>query len=325
VINERILELFAEHADQYVSGEELSRRLGMSRTAIWKHIESLRKEGYLFEAVSRKGYRLLQKPERVNAVKLLDGLETKLMGQKLHIFDQVDSTMTVAHRLVTEGAPEGTLVVAEEQNAGRGRMGRKWLSPRGKGIYMSLILKPRVPVFFTPQLTLLTAVAVCRAVRKFTGLDIGIKWPNDLLIGGKKLCGILLEISGDDERLTYVIAGIGISANFLPEDYPEELRKIATSIAIEKGETISREALIQAILKDFEELYELYHEQGFAPIRLLWEALSVSLHKTIRVISPTGEWVEGAAEAIDDSGALNVRTPDGNMYRIFSGEVELKH
>ncbi len=324
MMNERILQLFADHPDEYLSGEELSRRLNCSRTAIWKHIESLRKEGYRFDAASRKGYKLLHRPERLQMAKLLNGLETTVMGQKLHIFDQLDSTQTMAHRLVAEGAPEGTLVIAEEQTAGRGRMGRKWHSPRGKGIYMSLVLKPRVPVFFTPQLTLLTAVAVCRAIRKFVGVDVGIKWPNDLLIAGKKVCGILLEISGDDERLKYVIAGIGISANLEPEDYSEELRKIATSLAIEKGEPIEREALIQAILKDFEELYQLYNEQGFAPIRMLWEALSVSLHKAIRVQSPAREWIEGIAESIDDTGALTVRTADGNRFRVFSGEVELR-
>jgi BirA family biotin operon repressor/biotin-[acetyl-CoA-carboxylase] ligase len=322
-MNERILQVFAEHPGAFLSGEELSRRLACSRTAIWKHINSLRDSGYVFESAPRKGYRLLKEPEKLNTAELIAGLTTKVMGRDLHVFDELDSTQTKAHALVGSGAIEGTLVIAESQTAGRGRLGRQWHSPSGKGIWMSLILTPKIPLFYTPQLTLLAAVALCRSIHKVCQVDIGIKWPNDLLIGGKKISGILLESSGEDERLKYVVAGIGISANLLTEDYPPELRDSATSLAIESGAKVSRVAVIQAFLQEFEDLYALYHEQGFAPIRLLWEALSVSLYRPIRTLTSSG-YIEGIAESIDATGALTIRTHSGEIIKVFSGEVELR-
>ncbi|UKS30567.1 biotin--[acetyl-CoA-carboxylase] ligase [Paenibacillus sp. HWE-109] len=322
-MNERILELFQETPEAYVSGEEISRRLNVSRTAIWKHIEELRAAGYEFEAAPRKGYRLVSKPDRWQVSKLLAGLKTKVLGQKVHVYGAVDSTQTIAHALVASGAQEGTIVLAEEQTAGRGRMGRAWHSPSGKGIWMSIVLTPRVPVYFMPQLTLLSAVALCRSIQKVCQVEIGIKWPNDLLIKGKKVSGILLESSGEDERLKYVIAGIGISVNLTTEDYPEALRNIATSLAIESGQVISRELLVQTFLLEFEELYALYMDKGFAPIRLLWEALSVTLKRPIRTSSPSG-FIEGIADSLDDSGALTVITSSGEKVRIYSGDIELK-
>jgi BirA family transcriptional regulator, biotin operon repressor / biotin---[acetyl-CoA-carboxylase] ligase len=323
IMNKRILQLFEQHPHVYLSGEVLSRQLNCSRTAIWKHIQSLREAGYEFDSAPRKGYKLISKPEKLNASELIGGLTTKVMGRQLHILDEVGSTQAAAHALVGSGAAEGTLVLAESQTSGRGRMGRRWHSPPGKGIWMSLVLTPRIPIFFTPQLTLLAAVAVCRSIQKLCKVDIGIKWPNDLLIHGKKVCGILLEINGEDERLKYVIAGIGISANLRLEDYPAELRSVATSLAIESGSEVSRTAVIQAFLREFEDLYELYHEEGFAPIRLLWETHSVSLHRTIRVQTPNG-LIEGIAESIDESGALTISTASGESIRVFSGDVELR-
>jgi BirA family biotin operon repressor/biotin-[acetyl-CoA-carboxylase] ligase len=322
-MNEKIIQYFTEREGSYISGEELSQELQVSRTAVWKHIQSLKEEGYEFEAAPRKGYRLLRQPERLNVAELINGLQAKVMGRKLHVFEEVDSTQQVAHKLVSEGAQEGTLVIAEAQTAGRGRMGRHWHSPRGKGIWMSLVLTPKIPVFYTPQLTLLAAVALCRSIRQICDVEIGIKWPNDLLIKGKKVSGILLETSGEDERVKYVVAGIGISANLLAADYPEDLLVKATSLAIELGHEISRETIIATFLNEFEGLYELYYEQGFTPIRLLWEALSVSLYRPIR-IQITNGWVEGIAESIDDAGALTVVTSSGEKIKAFSGDVELR-
>jgi BirA family biotin operon repressor/biotin-[acetyl-CoA-carboxylase] ligase len=201
-------------------------------------------------------------------------------------------------------------------------MGRRWHSPKGKGIWMSLVLQPRISLQFAPQLTLLTAVALCRAIRRECGVDAGIKWPNDLLIGGKKVSGILLESSAEDERIKYAICGVGISVNLKPEDYPPELLNIATSLAIECGGEIAREPLVAAFLSEFEQLYDLYHAQGFGPIRLLWEALSVSLHHPIRVQTPQGP-VEGLAAGIDEFGALTVTLEGGQTIRVFSGDVEI--
>ncbi|MDR6884488.1 biotin--[acetyl-CoA-carboxylase] ligase [Bacillus sp. 3255] len=322
-MNERILELFQEKPAAYLSGEEISRRLGVSRTAIWKHIEELRSAGYEFEAAPRKGYRLVSKPDKWQVAELLSGLKTKVLGQKVHVYGEVDSTQTIAHRLVASGAQEGTLVLAEAQTAGRGRMGRAWHSPPGKGIWMSLVLTPRIPVHFMPQLTLLCAVALCRAIRRVCPVEVGIKWPNDLLIHGKKISGILLESSGEDERLKYVIAGIGISVNLKVSDYPEELRTVATSLAIESGAELKRETIVQSFLLEFEELYALYLDEGFAPIRLLWEAFSVTLQRHIRTHTSAG-LIEGFAESLDDSGALTVVKENGERMHLYSGDIELR-
>jgi BirA family biotin operon repressor/biotin-[acetyl-CoA-carboxylase] ligase len=321
-MNERILQYFLEHENEYVSGEQLSVLLQCSRTAVWKHIENLRRQGYLFSAVPRKGYKLLSKPEALSAAKLMKGMETKTFGRVLRIYDEVDSTQNVAHGLVRQGEAEGTLVLAEQQNAGRGRMGRKWFSPKGKGIWMSLILKPTIAMQFTPQLTLLVAVALCRAIQAYVPHQVGIKWPNDLLIQGRKVSGILLESSAEDERLNYVIVGIGISANLTTEDYPEELKQKATSLLLEIGQPVDREQLICDILLQLEKLMELYMQQGFAPIRTLWEALTISLHQPIRIQTSKG-WIEGIADSIDEMGALIMTKPDGESLKLYSGDIEL--
>jgi len=320
-MDEQLIRIFEENPDSFVSGEQLSTTLGCSRTAIWKHIERLRQEGYVFEAVSRKGYRMIGKPEKLDIPDIMAELETETFGRTIHYFDEVDSTNTMAHTLVKQGAAEGTLVIAEKQTAGRGRMGRAWHSPKGKGLWMSLILKPRIPLQFTPHLTLLVAVALCRSIRQATQLSAGIKWPNDLLIDGKKISGILLESSADDENLQHVIAGVGIGVNLRPEDYPEELQSVATSLAIEAGREIDRKELLKQFMLELETMYKLYHEQGFAPVKALWEALSVSLHTQVRTQSPQG-LKSGFAVGIDDSGALIVRQEDGTLTKWYSGTIE---
>jgi BirA family biotin operon repressor/biotin-[acetyl-CoA-carboxylase] ligase len=322
-MNEQLLKLFRERPEQYISGEELSRTLNCSRTAVWKHIQALRGHGYEFESASRRGYRLVRMPDRLNSAAILSGLRTNIMGRRLHIFDSVESTQTTAQRLVAEGAGEGTLVLAEQQTIGRGRMGRSWHSPEGKGVWMSLVLFPQIPLPFTPQLTLLTAVAVCRAIRRLVSVNVGIKWPNDLLIEGKKVCGILLESKAEDERLLYIVAGIGISANLSAGDYPEHLQNIATSLLIESGRAVDRNRLVGETMAQFEDLYGLYRQEGFEPIRLLWEALSVTLGRSVRIPSKEGS-LTGTAQGIDEMGALVVRLPDGEIRKIYSGDIVMQ-
>ncbi|MEF3301765.1 biotin--[acetyl-CoA-carboxylase] ligase [Paenibacillus sp. GYB003] len=315
-----ILAYFEQHPNEYISGEQLSEKLGCTRTAVWKHISALREQGYSFEAVPRRGYRLTGVPDRYDAAELLSRLNTRTMGRSIKLFDTVESTQTIAHKLAEQGAPEGTLVLAEQQTAGRGRMGRSWHSPKSKGVWMSLVLRPQVPLHFTPQLTLLVAVALCRTIRRIEPLPVAIKWPNDLLIDGKKISGILLESSAEDERLLYVIAGVGVSVNLRREDYPDELAEVATSLSIASGgKEWSRSELIRTFLEQFEQLYALYNEEGFEPIRSAWEALAVSLGRPIRARTPKGS-VEGVAESIDDMGALIVRHPDGSVTKLYSAE-----
>ncbi|MEK5644041.1 biotin--[acetyl-CoA-carboxylase] ligase [Paenibacillus rhizosphaerae] len=319
---ETLLDILLD-AEEFVSGEEISRRLSVSRTAVWKQINKLREAGYEFEAVPHKGYRIVSKPDLLDQQELAQRIQSKVMGSRLKILGTTVSTQEEAKALAEEGAPEGTLVIAEEQTGGKGRMGRKWFSPYGKGIWMSLVLRPEQPLHYTPQLTLLTGVAVCRAVRKVTGVMAGLKWPNDLLVDGRKICGILLESAAEDEHVRYCIAGIGISANLDRDDYPEELTGIGTSLKIEAGEPIDRMALIATVMEEFEMLYELYRKDGFQPVASLWEALSVTLGKRVSIQTARGP-IEGMADGLDASGALRVRTDAGEQIPVFSGDVELR-
>ncbi|RRJ66297.1 biotin--[acetyl-CoA-carboxylase] ligase [Paenibacillus oralis] len=319
----RLIDMLLEHPGQYISGEEISRRLSISRTAVWKQIAKLREEGYEFESAPRRGYRLVRKPDKITHSALVRALQDRvLFGRQIRLLEKTVSTQAEVRELAEAGAPSGTLVVAEEQTGGRGRQGRAWYSPPGKGVWMSLLLRPdRQPLSFAPQLTLLIAVAVCRAVRHTAGVDAGIKWPNDLLVGGRKICGILVESVGEDELIRYAVAGIGIDVNLEAKDIPPQLQDVATSLHIESGRRIDRAELIGAVLAEIEQLYELYRQEGFAPIGHLWEALSVTLGRRVTVKTPAGD-VTGLAKALDPSGALVLAGDNGNMRIIFSGEVQ---
>lgn len=318
----KLLDMLLQNPGEYISGEEISRRLGISRTAVWKQINKLRLEGYEFEAVSRKGYRLVHIPDKLEFTAVIEAMKTNSFGRRLKLIDVTTSTQEEMRLLAEQGAPSGSLIIAEEQTSGRGRQGRKWLSPPGKGIWMSLLLRPELPLTCAPQLTLLCAVAVCRAIRAVTGVDAGIKWPNDLLVQGRKVCGILIESVGEDELIRYCIAGIGIDVNLDPDDYPPELLAIATSLKMESGQDCNRAVLIGAVMNELEKLYELYVEQGFGPICHLWEALSITMGKEITVKTARGD-IQGIAEGLDPSGALTLVSKDGQRINIYSGEVQL--
>lgn len=308
--------------DEFVSGEEISRNLSISRAAVWKQINKLRELGYEFEAVSRKGYRLVSKPASIDAAALQLALKTTVFGRKTVLLNSTVSTQGEVQKLAEEGHEEGIVVLAEEQTGGRGRFGRKFYSPAGKGIWMSLLLRPDLPLQSTPQLTLLAGVAVCRAIRACTGADVGIKWPNDLLIGGRKMCGILVESAVEDHVLRYCVAGIGVDVNFEENDYPEELRSIATSIRMETGHVVDRAPLAAAILNELEGLYSMYKKDGFGIIASLWEALSVTVHRQVKVYNAQGS-IEGRAIGLDPSGALLVEQDNGERVMVVSGEISL--
>ncbi|WP_433581505.1 biotin--[acetyl-CoA-carboxylase] ligase [Paenibacillus amylolyticus] len=321
--HEDLLHMLLNAEGRFVSGEEISRNLSISRTAVWKHVNKLRDMGYEFEAVSRKGYRLVTKPDSIDATALQLALNTTVFGRKAVLLTSTLSTQGDVLKLAEQGQAEGAVVIAEEQTGGRGRFGRQWFSPPGKGIWMSVLLRPDLPLQHTPQLTLLTGVAVCRAVRACSGADAGIKWPNDLLIDGRKVCGILLESTVEDHEVRYCIAGIGVDVNFDPEDYPEDLTTIATSLKMETGQSVDRTKLTAAILTELEQLYFLYQKEGFGVISALWEALSVSMNREITVTNPHGV-IEGKAIGLDPSGALIVEKHDGEHTLIISGEISWK-
>lgn len=319
-MSDLLLAWFKEHPGEFISGEEISRRLDISRTAVWKQINRLRSKGYEFEAVPKLGYRLVQMPTQLDELSLLAKLKTSKLGHQLRIIARTESTQNDAAVWALEGAEDGAVIIAEEQTGGRGRQGKSFHSPAGKGIWMSLILRPQIPLQFTPQLTLLSAVALCRAMKRMSEVDLGIKWPNDILYEDKKVCGILTESSAEDERLFHVIAGVGISVNLEEHDYPEELRSKVTSLKIASGKEIDRASLVAECLFELEQLYKLYVEQGFAPIRTLWEAQSVTIGRSLSVTTPNGI-VSGVAQGLDDSGALIVLGEDGCYRKIFSGDV----
>lgn len=321
-LRKKLLNAFTNNEEEYLSGQAIADVLGCSRTAVWKHIESLRKEGFELEAVRRKGYRIIGTPDKVIADEISLGLKTEDFGRSIHYEEVVETTQKVAHRLANEGAKEGTIVVAEEQSNGRGRMDRKWVSPKYTGIWLSIILRPNLPPHKAPQLTLIAAVSVVQAIEEVTGLSPEIKWPNDVLLNGKKITGILTEMQADADRIASIIMGIGINVNQSKEDYPPELQDKATSLAIEKGQKISRAELIQALLLKLETLYKIYIEKGFHPIKLLWESYAVSIGKYITARTLTGA-IAGKAIGITDEGVLLLEDGEGKLHHIYSADIEI--
>ncbi len=316
-----IIRLLVASDNAFVSGEQLSRELGISRTAIWKYMKQLRQMGYELESVSHKGYRLLHAPDCLDTPEFMLALE-RSGAAAVHFFEEVDSTQTVARRLAEQGAPAGTLVIAERQTAGRGRFDRKWQSPYGRGIWLSLILRPDVTVQWSSQLTLLSSVALCMAIREQTGLPAGIKWPNDILIGERKLSGMLLESVAEAEQIRYVIVGIGINVNQLESDFSADIAHTATSLRIAADRPFQRAPLIAALLVHLQQLLHEYAVAGFTPIGERWRAMSVSLNRAVKITSSRGI-VEGYAETIDEYGALVLRMADGTLRKQFSGDLEL--
>ncbi|WP_442594492.1 biotin--[acetyl-CoA-carboxylase] ligase [Neobacillus sp. D3-1R] len=321
-IRKKLLDAFSEKENQYLSGQTLADVIGCSRTAVWKHIEELRKEGFELEAIRNKGYRIMKTPEKITADEIRLGLKTNFLGHTIQYEESVESTQKIAQRLAYENAPEGTIVVAEEQLSGRGRMDRKWYSPKYTGVWMSIILRPNIPLAKAPQLTLIAAVAVVQSIEELTGLSPEIKWPNDILINGKKMTGILTELQAEADRINSVIMGIGINVNQQIKDFPSEIQEIATSIAIEKGSKISRAAIIRSVLFHLEKLYQLYLDKGFYPIKLLWEGYAISIGKNIKARTLTNI-IEGKALGITDDGVLRIEDKEGNIHHVYSADIEI--
>ena len=322
-IKKQMIKAFSEAEGEFLSGQRLADLLGCSRTAIWKHMEELRKSGFEIEAVRKKGYRMISLPDQLSENEILFGLDTKNMGRHILHFETTASTQIIAHKAAQDGALDGTLVIAEEQTGGRGRMARQWHSAKGKGIWMSLIVRPKLPPEKAPQFTLITAIAVARAIEEVSRIEPEIKWPNDILYRGRKLTGILTELQGEADKINYLIIGIGINVNHQEEDFLPAVREIATSLAIEKGTIVSRTALIQSFLKHFEKYYDLYVEAGFAPLKIIWESYAASIGKSIIARTISGE-IAGRAIGITDEGILKVQDHKGAIHHIYSADIEIK-
>lgn len=321
-MRDAILELLKEHRGQFVSGKTMSDTYQISRTAIWKHIEVLRRHGYEIESFTKKGYRLINEPDLVGPLQMEPHLNTKTFGRHYEYELQLESTNSKARQLAMEGAPEGTVVVAEEQVAGKGRINRGWYSPYGKGLWFSLILRPSFLTAEAPKCTLMAAVALIKAFRKLGLQTAGIKWPNDILVGTHKLVGILTEMSGTMEEIAYIVMGIGININTTKEELPEELKDIVTSLAIE-GVEVDRRKAFAIILQCLEEEYNKVLKEGFQSTIAEWKAFSVTLNQQVEVQAP-GNTFEGKAIDLDQDGNLLVQRPNGQVERIVAGDVSIR-
>ncbi|HEU6447091.1 MAG TPA: biotin--[acetyl-CoA-carboxylase] ligase [Verrucomicrobiae bacterium] len=319
----KILSALRANADG-VSGADLAAQLQISRAAIWSRIEDLRKVGFEIEAEPHFGYRLVGEPDALLADDLLARRgKTKIIGRDIHVFEQTTSTNDVIEKLARDGVREGVVVFAESQTKGRGRLGRKWISPTRKGLWFSVLLRPNLRPQETTQLTVASATALRRAIVAETNLRPEIKWPNDILLDGKKVAGILTEMSAEVDKVRHVILGIGIDVNLDSSELPADLKKTATSLKIESGEKISRAELASAILRELDLDYARICAGKFSEVADEWEAHCATIGRNVTV--HIGERaIRGRAEALDDDGALLLRTEHGHLERIIGGDVTLE-
>lgn len=319
--DELVLSFLAEAGEEFVSGEAISDKLGLTRAAVFKHVEALRAHGYRIDALPARGYRLAEVPDRLTPLELRPLLNTHDVGQVLHWHERIGSTNDRARELAEEGAEHGEVVVAEAQTEGRGRRGRGWVSPPRRNLYFSVVLRPDLPPARAPELTLVASVAICEALRQ-AGVHAGIKWPNDLLASGRKIAGILTELAADPERVSWVVIGVGVNVNARGEDFPDDLRGEATSVLLERGQAAPRALLAAACFTALEGWLDRHAEEGFGPVRAAWRERSVTLGRRVVVKVEGGGEVTGVAEDIDEAGALLVRGPSG-LERILTGDVAL--
>ncbi|MGN0158285.1 MAG: biotin--[acetyl-CoA-carboxylase] ligase [Brotaphodocola sp.] len=313
---------YLKEAGDYVSGQELCEKLGVSRTAVWKVIHQLEEDGYRIEAVRNRGYRLEESYTVYTESEIKSLLKTRWAGRTLVFLDEIDSTNNEAKRQAEQGAPQGTLVAAERQTAGKGRRGRSWESPKGSGIWMSLLLRPEFEPYHASMLTLVAAMAVEEAIRTLTGLETGIKWPNDIVINGRKVCGILTEMSTDVESIQYVVVGIGINANMA--EFPEEICGTATSLKIAGGKEINRAELVAEVMWSWEKYYEIFLKTlDFSALKEDYNKRLVNTGREVRVLAPKGEYT-GISRGINDTGELLVQMSDGEVREVMSGEVSVR-
>lgn len=317
-MKEEILKLLRE-SDGFVSGQALCSHFGVSRTAVWKVVRQLIQEGYEIEAVNRKGYRLMKAPDVITASEIMSRMHTQAFGKKVFYYDEVGSTNNSAKLLAEQGADHGSLVISDVQTAGKGRRGRSWSSPSGCGIWMTLILRPDFKPSCAPMLTVLAAMAVYDALTG-EGVSCKIKWPNDLIINGKKICGILTEMSSELDFINYVVVGMGINVH--NNSFPENIQTVATSLALE-GFTVRRSNVIQKIMEAFELYYNRFvKEKSLAFIKEEYNRRLIHLNKEVYIIDPS-ETRRGISRGIDSQGSLIVEI-DGKEKHVMSGEVSVR-
>lgn len=322
-----VLTFLRAHGEGYLSGEEVSRALGLSRTAVWKAVDALRKEGYAIEARTGLGYRLEGTPDALTESEIRSFLgRTAVVGRELRCLEEADSTNLYAKRIAMDGAPDGTVVTANAQTAGRGRMERTFQSPRGQGIYLTALLRPDLPAERLLPVTALAGVAVCDAVERVCGARAGLKWPNDPVLENRKLCGILTEMSLEAEtgRLQYLVVGIGVNVHQQVEDFPPDIREAAASLDQTLGGFVSRPALAAALIEELDKLYAALLAGNTEDYLAAYRSRCVNLGRTVQLLTPGGGREVAEAVDVDDQFGLVVRMADGREKTIRSGEVSVR-
>lgn len=316
----KILLLLKSNKD-YISGEELSRMLGITRSAIWKYIKSLRADGYVIKSVTNRGYKLEDSSKVMNEIELSENLKTKWLGKKIIYLDNVDSTSSEIKRISVNNPLTGTIVVAEEQYGGKGRLGRLWTSPKGSGLWFSFILRPNIVPSQIAGITLAVGIGVCKAIRNYTGVDARIKWPNDVIIGSKKICGILTEMTAEADKIDYAVVGIGINVNI--ESFPEDIKHKATSLFIEIGKSVDRIELFKNVLFEVEKYIDSYLLNLDTEILGEYKKLCATLGRNVEVIRGNQRLI-GEAVDVGDAGDLIIKTETGEKIFVNSGEVTVQ-
>ena len=329
ILSNRVLSILRKNKDEFCSGEELAKQLKISRTAVWKHIRALRKEGYSIASHKKRGYVLEAIPDLLLPEEIQYNLRTKILGKKIYYFSQTDSTIDQMKKLIEKQIPEGTLVVAERQLQGRGRLQRKWESPFG-GVWFSIFLKPNVLPALIPQLNLISALVVARTIKSRTGIEACLKWPNDVVIKCqkkgdypfKKICGILIEMNAEMDKINHLILSFGINVNITGEQFPVSLRDKVVSLHELLGREISRVNFLKELLRNLEEVYLKFKEGNTTFLLKEYKKNSIVLGKKIKVIFPDKQVVTGKAVDIDKEGALILKS-GGKKERVVAGEINL--
>lgn len=321
---QEILSMLRRQKEGYLSGETMSRALGITRAAVNKAVNALRQDGYEIESATRKGYRLLYSPDLLTEGEIRPWLHTLHLGDPVLCFDSIDSTNSYLKK-ESLLRPSGTVAVADRQTGGRGRLGRSFHSPSGTGVYLSVLLKPDIPPAHASTLTACAAVAVCEGIQRASGLAAGIKWTNDLVLNNRKICGILTEmdVEGESGRLQHIVLGVGVNVNEQEGDFPEEIRHIAGSLAMAAGHPLRRGRLAAEIINSLDRMYADWLA-GEGDYLNRYRATCVTLGKEVRVLRPGRPARDAFAEDIDDAFGLIVRMPDGSRETVTAGEVSVR-
>ncbi len=314
-----ILSILIQHLGEIVSGEEMAQRVGVSRVALHKRIDALKRQGVPIKSIPRKGYTLMEIPDLLIPPLFLTLLKSREMGRNYHFLEQTDSTNRVARELARQGAPEGTLTVAESQTRGRGRQGRSWFSPKGENLYFSLIIRPSISILEVPQITFLASVALTHVIRERLGLEALIKWPNDIYIRGKKVAGILVEMESQDAIPRFLVVGVGLNVNTPPGGFPPEISTRATSLMIEGGKGLLRAQILAWFMESLESWYQDLKKGHKEELLTYWRRYNYTLGRLVQLEDGREGWAVG----ITPQGSLLVRTLGGTLLSIGAGDVEV--